>query len=492
MKTKTLVFIIALFNVSLLHAQWVTDGGNTTTNDHVGIGTSTPSAELEIYQGRIQVTPDPDDDIGLSIVPQIGTRVDFRPFVNSSNSLYFDTNLRTLTNTSNAVVRFFRQTNTSGIRRVDFMRGNGSAYPVARISVDDNDSFINRYGGNVGIGTTSPEDKLEVNGDLRLSAGSGITPRKLRFYSGGDMTAYIGKSSNDLMLSNDEEDGDIRFRTHLNGSSSTRMILKSDGKVGIGTHNPTDQLHVDGHLRVDGELKLKSPNNSTMRLLVDNTGDLKLQRDHGNIAMTINDENGKIGIGTQSPSARLEIRHDSEFSTPHLELVETDASETSKIFMKNAGSTNFFAVTANPGATHPYLNFSFNNGSYTNTVMIIDGDNHRVGIGNDISEVPAGYRLAVDGKVRCREVRVTNSGWADFVFEKDYDLPTLEEVESYIQNNKHLPDVPSAAEVLENGTDLGEIDAILLQKIEELTLYIIDLNKEIEELKKNNAKQDQN
>ena len=484
MKTRILVFIIALLNVSFLQAQWVSDGTNTTTNDNVGIGTSTPTAELEVYQGRIQVTPDPDDDIGLSIVPQTGARVDFRPFVNSNNTLYFDTNLRTLTDTNNVVVRFFRQTNTSGKRRIDFMRGNGSAYPAARISVDDNNSFFNRYGGNVGIGTTSPEDKLEVNGDLRLSAGSGISPRKIRFYSGDDQVGYIGKSSNDLMLSNDEEDGDIRFRTHLNGSSSTRMILKTDGKVGIGTHNPTDQLHVDGDLRVDGELKLKSPNNSTMRLLVDNTGDLKIQRDQQNIAMTINDSNGNVGIGTQSPSARLEVRHDSEFSTPHLELVETDASETSKIFMKNAGSTNFFAVTANPGATHPYLNFSFNNGSYTNTVMIIDGDNHRVGIGNDISEVPAGYRLAVDGKVKCREVRVTNSGWADFVFDESYELPSLTTVKQYIQQNKHLPGVPSEAEVLKNGTDLGEIDAILLQKIEELTLYMIELKQENEALNK--------
>ena len=73
--------------------------------------------------------------------------------------------------------------------------------------------------------------------------------------------------------------------------------------------------------------------------------------------------------------------------------------------------------------------------------------------------------------------------WADFVFEKDYDLPTLSEVEQFIQKNKHLPGVPSAKEVETNGMDVAETQAMLLQKIEELTLYIIQQQKEIELLK---------
>lgn len=74
--------------------------------------------------------------------------------------------------------------------------------------------------------------------------------------------------------------------------------------------------------------------------------------------------------------------------------------------------------------------------------------------------------------------------WSDFVFENDYDLPTLEEVEEHIAENGHLPEIPSEAEVTENGINLGEMDAKLLQKIEELTLYLIEQNKEIKELKK--------
>ena len=93
------------------------------------------------------------------------------------------------------------------------------------------------------------------------------------------------------------------------------------------------------------------------------------------------------------------------------------------------------------------------------------------------------YKLTVNGKMRAHAVKVYTD-WADFVFEKDYKLPTLKEVEQYIQDNGHLIDIPSAKEVEENGIDIGEMNKLLLQKIEELTLYTIQLKKEIDELKR--------
>ncbi len=92
------------------------------------------------------------------------------------------------------------------------------------------------------------------------------------------------------------------------------------------------------------------------------------------------------------------------------------------------------------------------------------------------------YRLSVEGKVRAHAVKVYTD-WADYVFDKNYELPTLFEVEKYILQNGHLKDIPSAKEVKENGVELGEINKLLLQKIEELTLYTIQLKKEIEILK---------
>ncbi|NSL85703.1 hypothetical protein ECE50_002600 [Chitinophaga sp. Mgbs1] len=93
-----------------------------------------------------------------------------------------------------------------------------------------------------------------------------------------------------------------------------------------------------------------------------------------------------------------------------------------------------------------------------------------------------GVKLAVDGTVGARKVKVSQGSWSDFVFHDDYKLPSLQEVEKFIKINKHLPDIPSEKEVTENGLDVGEINKKLLQKIEELTLHLIRMEKRIQEL----------
>ncbi len=107
------------------------------------------------------------------------------------------------------------------------------------------------------------------------------------------------------------------------------------------------------------------------------------------------------------------------------------------------------------------------------------------------SSVPTGYKLAVDGHIRTRELRVDQDTWPDYVFEEGYDLPTLQEIQEHIDEYGHLPNIPSAKEVETNGMDVGEMNKLLLEKIEELTLYIIEQeqradkkDKEIRELAK--------
>jgi len=102
-----------------------------------------------------------------------------------------------------------------------------------------------------------------------------------------------------------------------------------------------------------------------------------------------------------------------------------------------------------------------------------------VGIGTGTSALNANYKLSVNGKIRAKEV-VVESPWPDFVFADDYQLKPLSEVEQYLKANKHLPEIPSAPEVGKNGVSVGEMQAKLLQKIEELTLYVIALQKENE------------
>ena len=89
-------------------------------------------------------------------------------------------------------------------------------------------------------------------------------------------------------------------------------------------------------------------------------------------------------------------------------------------------------------------------------------------------------RLEVNGTIRSKEVKIEATGWSDFVFDKNYDLPKLSDVEKHINEKQHLPGIPSEKEVLENGISVGEMQTKLLQKIEELTLYVIGLDKKIE------------
>ena len=134
-----------------------------------------------------------------------------------------------------------------------------------------------------------------------------------------------------------------------------------------------------------------------------------------------------------------------------------------------------------PEAVRPYeglLESSINSWDYNGQAIYYNTGNVGIGTTNPQSE------LAVNGTITTKEVVVTESGWADFVFQDDYELPTLENVESYILENKRLPGIPSANDVKIKGIAVSDILTKQMQKIEELTLYLIEQQKEIEELKR--------
>jgi hypothetical protein len=119
-------------------------------------------------------------------------------------------------------------------------------------------------------------------------------------------------------------------------------------------------------------------------------------------------------------------------------------------------------------------------------VEITDGGKLRIG---SVSTDSWDYRLFVEAGILTEKLKVavrTSGAWADYVFDKKYKLMPLSDVEKFITKNKHLPNVPSADEVVKDGIDMATMDAKLLEKIEELTLYVIKLNKEVEELKRLN------
>ncbi|PRD44963.1 hypothetical protein C5745_18840 [Sphingobacterium haloxyli] len=96
-------------------------------------------------------------------------------------------------------------------------------------------------------------------------------------------------------------------------------------------------------------------------------------------------------------------------------------------------------------------------------------------------------KLAVNGNIRAREIKVETANWPDYVFQKDYELKSLSEVEKYINENGHLPEIPKAEEVEAEGVSLGEMNKLLLKKVEELTLYLLEQDKRIRELEENQS-----
>jgi hypothetical protein len=126
-----------------------------------------------------------------------------------------------------------------------------------------------------------------------------------------------------------------------------------------------------------------------------------------------------------------------------------------------------------------------NNGAAASLTLNNNGGGVRIGS----ADIPAGFMLSVDGNIICEELQVKLSGdWADYVFDKKYKLMTLEEVEQYILRNKHLPNIPAASEIEKKGLAVGDMQKMQMEKIEELTLYIIELNKQMKELKADNEK----
>lgn len=181
-------------------------------------------------------------------------------------------------------------------------------------------------------------------------------------------------------------------------------------------------------------------------------------------------------------------------SSPLLAFRNTGSSwAMSRILFSEPSSTgaqqNMWSLRYGPTGTNRGLTIcKYVNGSET-SILAFDWASARAnmygtmvvrdGIGIGTSSIGT-YMLAVNGSIRAKEIKV-DTGWADFVFADDYQLPSLQDVEAFIKANKHLPEIPSEAEVTENGIFLGEMNAKLLQKIEELTLYAIAQEKKLEQ-----------
>lgn len=149
---------------------------------------------------------------------------------------------------------------------------------------------------------------------------------------------------------------------------------------------------------------------------------------------------------------------------------------------QNAGSINYvagFSPNGN-GVAHSFQTRSSASGNWDRRLVVLQNGQVRIGATLPDLAVHGDYKLAVAGKIVGQSLYITRpASWADYVFAPAYRLRPLPELADYINCNQHLPDVPSAAEVLRDGYDLSQMNARLLQKVEELTLYLLALNQKV-------------
>ncbi len=278
-------------------------------------------------------------------------------------------------------------------------------------------------------------------------------------------------------------------------ATGTDIYSSNSGNVGIGTPNPASKLTVND---IDPVIALM--NNGIATGFLQATGyNLRLQTHPdnpvGNIVLGTKGNDymyvsplGKIGFGIADPVGKFQIATGDPASL----------AQHGYLMLGNVNSIN--TVIDNNDI------LARSNGSYTNLYIqrlggnVVMGDpsnfnsSHKLGVEGNLVVTgglrvgttvgPNGYKLAVDGKVICTELMVRIvANWPDYVFKNDYKLPKLDDVESFIKQNNHLPGVPSAASMEKSGLNVGEMQKLQMEKIEELTLYIIDLKKEIELLK---------
>ena len=377
--------------------------------------------------------------------------------------------------------------------------------------------------GNVGVGTVAPTEKLEVNGIIKanglkinnfefkltpatsqlpeiLSIGKkdiipigNIMPRtcldplnadRINLFDGAavfklqtitpggsdcknyDPSFYVGLNGCDGVLEVDESNGNSQLPNKLllntfcgkdvivGKSSSGNLIVNY--RLGVGVANPTEKLEVNGNGIIFG----------------------------------------KVGIGSAAPEADLHIKNGISNSfiientqSPNKFKIEA-ANGVGRLISDGSVAIFFNSEQLNSGS---YFTIQKNAGSFSGSNIELfkiynNGNSYfKESLSIGTSSYHPDFKLQVCGGIKAKRVRVEES-WCDYVFDDNYELLPLNEVEKYYKTYKHLPDIPPSSEIEINGLDLGKLVSLQMKKIEELTIHLVEMQKEINELKNELAK----
>ncbi len=328
----------------------------------------------------------------------------------------------------------------------------------------------------VGISIIGGEEKVR---DLDFCTGDYNHPRWV--LRAGQEPESGNDTGSDFTIISRKDDGSWK--------SACLHIKRNTGNIGIGTTEPASKLHVECEASAPSQPEeqwaaIYGCNTATSYGPIGVYGRVNASNGKAVYGRNYNSNgyggffvgksyfSGNVGIGTTDPDYKLDVDGQIQcmHENPYIKLHDNNTSEDyhSQYLISRDG---YFLVQAYDGS------------NWTSTMQLrptIQYFPGNVGIG---TTNPGDYKLAVNGHIRAKEIKV-ETGWSDFVFADNYKLMSLDRLEKHIKANKSLPGIPTEKEVLKNGVELGEMQAKLLEKIEELTLYVINQDKELNELKK--------
>ena len=506
-------------------AQWTPSGTNiyNTNTGNVGIGITAP--DRKFYVRGVYSTTNALSAFELQNsagTQSVAASFYAYPASTTSNTYLQNTFMMYLGGTTGLHMNFANPKVNGTIR---FHTGGFDSEATQRMII--------AYNGNIGIGVSNPAELLHLNGSIR-----GNQSGALRINSGtgyvdvGSMNSswvhfqtdrpgyYFNKSltvDSGLIGSYDE---DLSLQT---AGVSRFNISNSTGNIGINTTpHGTYRLDVNGPINatalyvngapfsgggggVQSILEITPGNGNGIRFWSSDAFKIHMggapEYLYGpvfdfSIKSNMSNEAGRgwtWGIVGSTPVAALnntgqmKIAGAFEAVGPVTGSGPTIRASGGGDVVLNSGGSVFFEGNYSHGSGNYIRPIAANTQAFftAGAERMRIASNGNVGIGTALATNPNNYKLAVNGLIGAKEVKVENTSttWPDYVFASDYKLKPLDELELYIQVNKHLPEIPSATEIAEKGHALGEMNSLLLKKVEELTLYIIDLKKEVDALK---------